>query len=107
MDIVRQELIAGNRVDVSEFGVFQALKQSEYILIDLGTGERYLMPRPWKWFSRPLLLLLISKRLRQAIRYTSSRRLPLKRRRIARLHCSSQRWLTMGQFSRVDRGGYQ
>ena len=26
MDIVRQELIAGNRVDVSEFGVFQALK---------------------------------------------------------------------------------
>ncbi len=44
MDIVRQELIAGNRVDISEFGVFQALKQSEYILIDLETGERYLMP---------------------------------------------------------------
>ncbi len=44
MDIVRQELIAGNRVDISEFGVFQALKQQEYVLVDLEAGERYLMP---------------------------------------------------------------
>jgi DNA-binding protein HU-beta len=44
MDIVRQEVVAGNRVDVSEFGLFQALRHPEYILIEAETGERYLMP---------------------------------------------------------------
>ena len=44
IEIISQELITGNRVDISGFGLFQAKKQSEYILIDEGTGERYLMP---------------------------------------------------------------
>lgn len=44
MEIVRQEVVASNRVDISEFGVFQALKKPEYILVDPEVGERYLMP---------------------------------------------------------------
>ncbi len=44
MDIVRQEVVAGNRVDISEFGLFQALRHPEYILIEAEAAERYLMP---------------------------------------------------------------
>ena len=44
IDIVRQEVVAGNRVDIGEFGLFQALRHPEYILIEAEAGERYLMP---------------------------------------------------------------
>lgn len=44
IDTVVEELLAGNRVDISGFGLFQTRKQSEYILVDRETNERYLMP---------------------------------------------------------------
>ena len=44
IDTVVEELLAGNRVDISDFGLFQTRKQSEYILVDRETNERYLMP---------------------------------------------------------------
>lgn len=43
-DIVRQEVVAGNRVGIGEFGLFQALRHPEYILIEAEAGERYLIP---------------------------------------------------------------
>lgn len=44
LDTVVEELIAGNRVDIGGFGLFQARKQSEYILVKREENERYLMP---------------------------------------------------------------
>ncbi len=44
IDTVVEELLAGNRVDISDFGLFQTRKQSEYILVDREGSERYLVP---------------------------------------------------------------
>lgn len=44
IDTVVEELLAGNRIDISDFGLFQTRKQSEYILVDREANERYLMP---------------------------------------------------------------
>lgn len=44
LDTIVEELMAGNRVDIGGFGLFQARKHSEYILVDGETNERYLMP---------------------------------------------------------------
>src|SRR5690554_3775166 len=44
LDTVVEELMAGNRVDIGGFGLFQARKQSEYILVNREENERYLMP---------------------------------------------------------------
>lgn len=44
IDTVIEELKAGNRLDIDDFGLFQTKKYSEYIFVDSDTNERYLMP---------------------------------------------------------------
>jgi nucleoid DNA-binding protein len=44
IEVLKSELLENNSVTIDDFGDFSTVKQSEYILIDRETKERYLMP---------------------------------------------------------------
>lgn len=44
IDTLVDELLAGSRIDLADFGLFQTKRHSEYVFVDRDTNERYLMP---------------------------------------------------------------
>ncbi|ULB34445.1 MULTISPECIES: HU family DNA-binding protein [Proteiniphilum] len=44
IDVVKAELLESNRIIIDDFGVFFTRIQSEYILVDSETNDRYLIP---------------------------------------------------------------
>lgn len=44
IDVIKAELLESNRIIIDDFGVFFTRIQSEYILVDSETNDRYLIP---------------------------------------------------------------